>query len=204
MRFEDFDVLLFPFGSHVPIREFRTACFSQQDSRTMTTTPLLTCFVPSLASGAPFQVSVHAWNKPTSILGANNNAGYVPGVEYKWRVKIAVEGATVATDTFAEDVSWPRQLGERRVRLRLEMDKRLTQVVDTASAAGSDGKPMRLCFPAFHRSILAQSHWNACDDLGRIKVQLSAGYEVEVEGKRQFIKLVDHIVFSFQPAPLGE
>lgn len=111
MRFEDFDVLLFPHGGHVPIREFRTACFAQQDPRTMTTTPLLTCFVPSLPSNAPFQVSVHSWNKPTSILGSNN-AGYVSGVAYKWRVKIAVEGTTVATESFAEDVSWPRQLGE--------------------------------------------------------------------------------------------
>lgn len=110
MRFQDWDVLLFPHGSHVPIREFRTACFAQQDTRTMSTTPLLTCFVPSLTANAPFQVSVHTWVKPASILGANN-AGYVAGAKYQWRIKIVVEGNAIANETFPEDVDWPRQIG---------------------------------------------------------------------------------------------
>jgi len=70
--------------------------------------------------------------------------------------------------------------------------------------AGPDGKLSCLSFPTFHKSVLSQSHWNASDDLGRIKVQLSAGYEVAFEGRQQFVKLFDHVVFSFQPAPLGK
>lgn len=31
----------------------------------MTKVPILTCFVPSLAPGAPFRVSIHSWVKPT-------------------------------------------------------------------------------------------------------------------------------------------
>ena len=107
MRFQDWDVLLFPSGSSVPIREFRTACFAYQDG--LITTPLLTSFVPSLDTGAAFQISVHSWTKPTSILGPN--AGYAPGISYVWRVKIAIDGQTVVADTSDESVAWPRQIG---------------------------------------------------------------------------------------------
>ncbi|KAK5134726.1 hypothetical protein LTR08_006241 [Meristemomyces frigidus] len=176
MRFQDWDVLLFPAGSQVPIREFRTACFAQQDG--LTTTPLLTCFVPSLDPHAAFQISMHSWTKPTSILGPN--AGYAPGTDYVWRIKISIDGLTVVNETFAEDITWPRQLDEASVL----------------------GPAEKLAFPKFHRSILSQSHWNACEEKGRIKVQLSAGCMVQQDGKLQFIKLVDHAMFSFQPAPL--
>ena len=108
MRFQDWDVLLFPAGSQVPIREFRTACFAQQDG--LTTTPLLTCFVPSLEAHAPFQISMHSWTRPVSILAPN--AGYATGTSYVWRIKIAVDGLTVVNETFPEDVTWPRQLGK--------------------------------------------------------------------------------------------
>jgi len=76
--------------------------------------------------------------------------------------------------------------------------------LDLSSATDAEGNKLPLSFPRFHRSILTQSHWNACDDMGRIKVQLSAGYEVDLEGRSHFVKTVDHVVFSFQPAPLGK
>ena len=55
----------------------------------------------------------------------------------------------------------------------------------------------------FHRSILSQSHWNACEEKNRIKVQLSGGYLIQQGGEPHFVKLVDHAMFSFQPAPIG-
>ncbi|KAK1824016.1 hypothetical protein LTR12_001549 [Friedmanniomyces endolithicus] len=222
MRFQDWDVLLFPSGSHVPLREFRTACYAQQDPDPMhpratttttsstnstnnttttttttaaATTPLLTAFVPSLSEGKGFQVSVHSWSTPTAIAGGGvggggggvgSGSGFVgggSGAVMLWRVKIVVDGAVVACETFGEEAVWPRQM-------------------DLSSATDAEGKKLPLSFPRFHRSILTQSHWNACDDMGRIKVQLSAGYEVELEGRSHFVKTVDHVVFSFQPAPL--
>ncbi|KAK0274293.1 hypothetical protein LTR91_020166 [Friedmanniomyces endolithicus] len=215
MRFQDWDVLLFPQGSHVPLREFRTACYAQQDpdhhhqhprSRTTTsatatsftttttmagpgvgpaggvTTPLLTAFVPGLGAGEGFQVSVHSWSTPAAIAGGGGVGGG-SGAVMQWRVKIVVDGAVVACETFGEEAVWPRQM-------------------DLSSATDAEGKKLPLSFPRFHRSILTQSHWNACDDMGRIKVQLSAGYEVDLEGRSHFVKTVDHVVFSFQPAPL--
>ncbi|KAK5744196.1 hypothetical protein LTR17_002226 [Elasticomyces elasticus] len=175
MRFQDWDVLLFPAGSHVPIREFRTTYYAQEDPRTMTTTPLLTAFLPALPTNTPFQMSVHSWTKPLSILGAGN-AGYVPGTIYQWRVKIIVDGIAIASETYPEDTTWPKQLD--------------------SGLAGA------LSFPRFHRSILSQSHWNASEDMGRIKIQVSAGYEAHIGGTNKFVKLVDHVVFAFQPAPL--
>ncbi|KAK3109329.1 hypothetical protein LTR53_017538 [Teratosphaeriaceae sp. CCFEE 6253] len=182
MRFLDWDVLLFPHGSHVPLREFRTACFASQDTRTLTTTPLLTCFVPALPASTAFQVSVHSWTKPTAILGSEN-LGYVPGTQYRWRVKIVIDGVAVGCEQFAEDATWPKQL-------------------EFSLATDVEGKHLPLAFPRFHRSMMSQTHWNASDDLGRIKIQLSAGYDVHVEGRSQFVKILDHVVFSFQPAPL--
>jgi hypothetical protein len=32
MRYDDWDVILFPRDSHVPIQEFKTACYNAQDS----------------------------------------------------------------------------------------------------------------------------------------------------------------------------
>jgi len=149
MRFQDWDVLLFPQGSHVPLREFRTACYAQQDpdpphhhqqhplpprSRTTTsatattftttttmaaaagvgpvggvTTPLLTAFVPGLGAGEGFQVSVHSWSPPAAIAGGGVGGG--SGAVMQWRVKIVVDGAVVACETFGEEAVWPRQMG---------------------------------------------------------------------------------------------
>ena len=72
---------------------------------------------------------------------------------------------------------------------------------DQATVGGSGEK---LPFPKFHRSILSESYWNAAEEKGRIKIQLSAGYMVIKDELQEFVKLVDHVVFSFQPAPLGE
>lgn len=111
MRFCDWDVLLFPSGNHVPQREFKTVCYAQQDPRTLNTTPLLTCFTPSLPANEPFQISIHSWATTNAILSADN-AGYVPGTRYIWRVKVVIDGATVASEMYEEDVSWPKQLGK--------------------------------------------------------------------------------------------
>lgn len=139
---------------------------------------------------------MHSWTKPVSILGPN--AGYAPGTDYVWRIKIAIDGLVVVNETFPEAITWPRQLGKFSVTCG---SRSIADGLDTASALGAGE---RLAFPKFHRSILSQSHWNACEEKGRIKVQLSAGYMLQHEGKPQFVKLVDHAMFSFQPAPLGE
>jgi len=63
---------------------------------------------------------------------------------------------------------------------------------------------MPLTFPAFHKETASQAQWCATDDRGRVRVHLSAGYNVESGGKSHFFRLVDHVIFSFQPAPMGK
>jgi hypothetical protein len=40
MRYDDWDVILFAGDSHVPIQEFKTTCYSAQDSSNLSLTPL--------------------------------------------------------------------------------------------------------------------------------------------------------------------
>lgn len=84
MRYENWDVLLFPEGSKVPIQEFKTQCFVTKDTDSpylqlpavispaqyypaqgnVGQVPVLTTFVPSMTKDSPFRVSIHSWEKP--------------------------------------------------------------------------------------------------------------------------------------------
>lgn len=85
--------------------------------------------------------------------------------------------------------------------LRVDTD---SELLGSTSAAGSDDSRMPLTFPPFHKETTSQAQWYAADERGRVKVHLSAGYNLETGGTTHFVKLVDHVIFSFQPAPLGE
>ena len=65
-----------------------------------------------------------------------------------------------------------------------------------------DHQNHQLLFPPFHRSILSQSSWNAADPMGRIRVEMASGYLEEKYGR--FVKVVDHVIFAFQPGPMGK
>lgn len=62
-------------------------------------------------------------------------------------------------------------------------------------------QPLR--FPRFYKSVMSQQHWDANDFKGRVKVELSEGYVKLENGKQMFVKLMNHAIFNFQPAPLG-
>ncbi|KAI5279113.1 hypothetical protein KEM52_004512 [Ascosphaera acerosa] len=89
MRYEDWDVIIFPEGSKVPIQEFKTQCFVTKDApgaaylqthpylhpsafhmptpvshASLGQTPCLTTFIPGLEAGSAFRASVHNWTKP--------------------------------------------------------------------------------------------------------------------------------------------
>jgi hypothetical protein len=89
MRYQNWDILLFPGGSRVPIQEFDTkfhvltsstkpaaTSTALEDPFTDDTTyrvfeqlPLLTCFIPSQPRDSPFRVSIHSWTKPLASSG---------------------------------------------------------------------------------------------------------------------------------------
>ncbi|KAG0651171.1 hypothetical protein D0Z07_2358 [Hyphodiscus hymeniophilus] len=57
MRYQNWDVLVFPDESKVPIQEFKTSCHVIDD-------PVVTSFIPSLSAGAVFRISIHSWHEP--------------------------------------------------------------------------------------------------------------------------------------------
>jgi hypothetical protein len=80
MRYEDWDILIFPRDLAIPMKEFKVACHVVHDTggssfpSTMPPEfahthgsfglPTMTGFIPSLATGTPFNISVHSWKFP--------------------------------------------------------------------------------------------------------------------------------------------
>jgi hypothetical protein len=60
-----------------------------------------------------------------------------------------------------------------------------------------------LKFPIFHHELLAQSYWNAGDELGRIKVVIAEGC-VRDPLSATLDRIKNIAAFSFQHAPLGK
>ena len=112
MRFLDWDVLLFPTGeegTHVPVKEFRTACYIEHLDNAAAQTPVLTAFVPTLAAGEPFQVSVHSWRNTGPLLTVPPNTLRPKEL---FQVKVVIDGDDVCTESFETDVHWPQVVCE--------------------------------------------------------------------------------------------
>ncbi|KAK4943195.1 2-isopropylmalate synthase (Alpha-isopropylmalate synthase) (Alpha-IPM synthetase) [Elasticomyces elasticus] len=194
MRYQSWDVLLFPGDSRVPIQEFDTKCYAiDQNIRvpalspvndinpnkfeSITLTPILTCFVASLERGSSFRVSIHSWEqpKPSHILLSYKT----PEEAVLFEARVYIDGILMAQQTF-EDGVWPEVIGDK-------------------------GKAHRLRFPKFHREILQQPTWEPSDPVGRIRVVISEGVLRETSPPAapdvMFDRLRDVVAFSFQHAP---
>ena len=111
MRYLDWDVLLFPAeeqGAHVPLKEFRTACYSEQYENSQYATPLLTTFVPSLPKGKPFQISLHSWSETGPILTASSVRANATKPRELWQVRVVIDGVCVCTENFPIVANWPQ------------------------------------------------------------------------------------------------
>lgn len=58
-------------------------------------TPLLTSFVPSLARGVPFQISIHSWTKPKLFSEATTAVDDFAS-KGVWQVRVLIDGICVA------------------------------------------------------------------------------------------------------------
>lgn len=107
MRYEDWDVLLFPdlrvFPSdrdaRPPLKEFKVNCHVVPDaefshSRRGFGLPAMTCFVPSLPPGRHFHISVHCWSTPQISQHALNYSKHPELV--KFEARILIDGRLVA------------------------------------------------------------------------------------------------------------
>ena len=201
MRYLDWDVLLFPTGeegAHVPAKEFRTACFIEQmHDDAVNPAPVLTTFIPSLHRDAPFQISIHSWSPTGPML-----APAMDGTKLKeeWQAKVVIDGHCVSIENFPIDANWPQVICTFSMPTRISQS--LTDSAATTSSATGQEGVARLRFPPFHHTITSQSHWDAADLMGRIRLELSTGY-VDVKHHR-FVKMFNVVNFSFQPAPIGK
>ena len=82
MRYENWDVLIFPEGTKVPLQEFKTQCFVMKDMESpylqnassghsyypiqgnYGQLPVLTTFIPSMTKDSPYRFSIHSWERP--------------------------------------------------------------------------------------------------------------------------------------------
>lgn len=122
MRYEDWDILLFPRGCKTPVKEFKAACnvvhdagmvnfaahllpWSQTDLRCRAEfshshgsigLPTVCCFIPSLAPGAPFQVSIHSWSDAIVSQFARSYSKFPDTV--KFEARLFIDGRLVAYD----------------------------------------------------------------------------------------------------------
>lgn len=101
MRYEDWDVLLFPTGrdSKVPLKEFKVACHVVPDIEFSHThgshgVPVMTCFVPALRAGAPFHISIHSWRNPEVSQFTRTYSKHVELV--KFEARILIDGCMVS------------------------------------------------------------------------------------------------------------
>lgn len=101
MRYDDWDVLLFPSGrdARVPLKEFKVNCHVIPDTEFMQNrgtfgVPAMTCFVPSIDPGAHFHISIHCWGTPQVSQYALNYSKHPDLV--KFEARILIDGRMVA------------------------------------------------------------------------------------------------------------
>ncbi|KAI0195445.1 hypothetical protein F4808DRAFT_464266 [Astrocystis sublimbata] len=185
MRFEDWDVLLFPKDSKVPIKEFKINCHVIHDSEFAYTNgsyglPTMTCFVPGLAPGTHFNISLHSWKTPDISQFSQNYSKHPELVKFEARVLI--DGRLIATSSFNRTGPWP-------------------QLINHSFEFTKNGELEQLQFPQFRNELLRQSYWSPADEVGRIKIVISEGFPRDsVTAPIERVK--NMVAFSFQHAPL--
>ncbi|KAJ9148809.1 NADH dehydrogenase-like protein [Coniochaeta hoffmannii] len=191
MRYNDWDVLLFPASepnrySKTPFKEFGVACqvipdAEQAHCQGSLGLPIVTCFVPSVQPGSPFQVSIHSWSEPDITQFTKSYSKHIELVQFEARV--FVDGQLVASSIFnRKNKVWPH-------------------IIDATLELSKSGELELLKFPAFKKELLSQSYWSPGDDTGRIKVVISEGFPRD--SLTMPLERVKNVVaFSFQHAPL--
>ncbi|KAI1125923.1 hypothetical protein F5Y10DRAFT_245923 [Nemania abortiva] len=140
----------------------------------------MTCFMPNLPPGTPFNISLHSWKTPDVSQFTRNYSKHPELVKFEARV--LVDGRLVATSSFNRTGPWP-------------------QLINHSFEFTKNGDLEVLKFPQFRSELLRQSYWSPADEVGRIKIVISEGFPRD--SLTVPIERVKNIVaFSFQHAPL--
>ncbi|PTB39371.1 hypothetical protein M441DRAFT_70505 [Trichoderma asperellum CBS 433.97] len=185
MRFDDWDILLFPRDCKVPVKEFKVACHAIHDTEFFNShgsfgLPTVCGFIPSLAAGTPFQISIHSWSAPSVSQFTRCYSKY--GECANFEARVFIDGQLVASASLDRESDWPHVI-----------------IHSFGVSKSGDLEPLR--FPSFRQELLRQNHWNPADDFGRIKIVISEGFPRD--SLSMPIERVKNVVaFSFQHAPL--
>ncbi|KAF1971578.1 hypothetical protein BU23DRAFT_569745 [Bimuria novae-zelandiae CBS 107.79] len=204
MRYDNWDVILFPKDSAVPIQEFKTACYTSQDEhqtfsgeiiRATNITditppdgrqvPTLTCYIASLPAAAPFRISIHSWispAKPSALIESRKRSHQ----KVVYAIQVIVDGIRLFHGFHDATARWPQEI-----------------LNEKWSAIGPQHSGSYLTFPQFHHNVLLQHSWDARDDNGRIKVLLSEQLigKNSSPGELNLGPANDIVCFAFQHAP---
>ncbi|EUC30705.1 hypothetical protein COCCADRAFT_39088 [Bipolaris zeicola 26-R-13] len=188
MRYDDWDVILFPRNSHVPIQEFKTACFVSQVEYGRQL-PTLTCFITSLPPSTPFRISLHSWRttlKASALLESQRKGNQ----KIVFAVQVIVGEARLFHGFFDLNTKWPQEIA---------YEKRSLAFNDLPSSQRK--RPLE--FPPFHNLTLTNNIWDARDPYGRIRVVLSEQLmsKTQSPGSSDFGTANELVCFSFQHAP---
>ncbi|XEV06011.1 hypothetical protein FSHL1_011298 [Fusarium sambucinum] len=188
MRYKDWDVLLFEQNSPTPLQEFKVACHVVHDTG-------------KSMSRLTFDPKNGVESLNPQALGVPTVTCFVPSLEpgtpfhisiHLWKkpqndqvadkghstinARLFIDGNLV-TSTFANlDITWP------------------------CVVSRTDRKQV-IGFPMFQQELLYQRHWNAADNLGRIKLVISEGNYHGSQDNMTFQRAHNLVVFSFQHAP---
>ncbi|KAI9053364.1 hypothetical protein LZ554_002323 [Drepanopeziza brunnea f. sp. 'monogermtubi'] len=186
MRYQNWDVLLFPDEYKVPLQEFKTSCQVIQDPEAQNLQPnpfllpTVTSFVPGIAAGAAFRVSIHCWQNPE--ISRYVQSLKKTGDTIMFEARLFIDGRLAGSKWFHQTGPWPTI-----IELSMDLDKH--------------GEFEKLKFPTFHKELLSRTYWNPGDDLGRVKVIIAEGFSRE-HMAYPFERIKNVVAFSFQHAPL--
>ncbi|KAM3504970.1 hypothetical protein MY11210_008151 [Beauveria gryllotalpidicola] len=200
MRYEDWDILLFPRDGKVPLKEFKVACHVVHDNELSHIhgslgLPTVCCFVPSLPPGAPYKLSIHSWSTPPISQSTRSYGKFADRVVFE--VRLFVDGRFVSSASMNRAGPWPNVLKNSFGTLFSHRCCAMLIMIEFSDT----GELEPLAFPDFQRELLKQSYWSPADDLGRIKVVISESYPRESLSV-PFERLKNIVAFSFQHAPL--
>ncbi|OCL07452.1 hypothetical protein AOQ84DRAFT_377672, partial [Glonium stellatum] len=192
MRYEYWDIILFPAEYHIPTQEFKTACYVDQDQDGCKL-PTVTCFVPSLSPSSPYRISVHSWTKPTPSLHIESKRK--PDQRVIYTIRAVVDGFRIFHNYFERNTSWPQQISHEN-QYDYEDTKPAFNFLDVRGPA--------FRFPTSHPSMLSQSSRAAQESNGRIKVTVTEELASETAAGAVLGGATnDPVCFAFQHAPKG-
>ncbi|KAF2846966.1 hypothetical protein T440DRAFT_482213 [Plenodomus tracheiphilus IPT5] len=187
MRYDDWDVILFPKDSHVPLQEFKTACYvsANEGKYYRPLHPVSNSLPPS----TPFRISIHSWAtaaRPSAAIEVQRKHSQ----KVVYTVQVVVDGARVFHGFFDIASKWPQEIAH---------EKRSLASVEQPT---SQKRPC-LEFPPFSLQTLMQTSWDARDNSSRIKIMLSEQLigKPASPGQLDLGGANNIVCFSFQHAP---